>query len=62
MAKSREHKSAEIAGKLPPQNLEAEMSLLGAVLIDEDVLTNVSDKIRPDDFYDKRHALIYTSR
>lgn len=48
-----------IAGKLPPQNLEAEVSLLGAVLIDEDVLTRVTDKISDDDFYDPRHHLIF---
>jgi replicative DNA helicase len=46
-------------GKLPPQNLDAEISLLGAALIDENVLTRVSDKLAADDFYDKRHELIY---
>jgi len=45
--------------KVPPQNLDAEMSLLGAVLIDEEVMADVSDKLNPKDFYDKRHALIY---
>jgi replicative DNA helicase len=48
-------------GKLPPQNLDAETSLLGAILIDEDVLTRVSDKIIADDFYDRRHQLIYAA-
>jgi replicative DNA helicase len=50
-----------MAGKLQPQNLEAEVSLLGAVLIDEDVLTRVTDKINPDDFYDPRHQLIFAA-
>jgi replicative DNA helicase len=45
--------------KLQPQNLDAEKSLLGAVLIDEDVLTRVSDKLVADDFYDHRHVLIF---
>lgn len=49
------------AGKLPPQNLDAEVSLLGAALIDEDVLTRVSDKITAEDFYDKRHQLIFAA-
>lgn len=48
-------------GKLPPQNLDAEVSLLGAVLIDEDVLTRVTDKLAADDFYDHRHELIYAA-
>ncbi len=47
------------AGKVPPQNLDAEMSLLGAVLIDEEVLADVSEHVKPNDFYDKRHAITY---
>jgi replicative DNA helicase len=37
----REVKSA----KLPPQNIDAEMSLLGAVLIDEEVLADISEHV-----------------
>src|SRR5690554_4481743 len=44
---------------LPPQNVEAEASLLGAVLIDSDAIVKVADIIRPEDFYDERHARIY---
>jgi len=47
------------AGKVPPQNLDAEMSLLGAVLIDEEVLADVSEHVTAKDFYDKRHATVY---
>lgn len=47
------------AGKIPPQNLDAEMSLLGAVLIDEETLADVSEHVTAKDFYDKRHARIY---
>ena len=47
------------AGKVPPQNLDAEMSLLGAVLIDEEVLADVSQHVKSKDFYDKRHAIIF---
>lgn len=35
------------------------MSLLGAILIDEEVLADISDKLNAQDFYDKRHALIF---
>jgi len=45
--------------KIPPQNVDAEMSLLGAALIDEDTMTAVSDVVNPDDFYDKRHQEIF---
>ncbi len=47
------------AGKVPPQNLDAEMSLLGAVLIDEEVLADISEHVTTKDFYDKRHATIF---
>lgn len=47
------------AGKVPPQNLDAEKSLLGAVLIDEDVLADVAEFLHADDFYDKRHAIVF---
>src|SRR6266496_891319 len=52
-------KRPNIAAKIPPQNLDAEVSLLGAVLIDEEVLTRVSDALHMDDFYDKRHKAIF---
>jgi replicative DNA helicase len=48
------------SAKIPPQNLDAEVSLLGAVLIDEEVLTRVSDTLQADDFYDKRHRAIFS--
>jgi len=45
--------------KIPPQNVDAEMSLIGAVLINEDVLADVSEAVTARDFYDKRHMAIY---
>lgn len=47
------------AGKVPPQSIDAEMSLLGAVLIDEEVLADISEHVTAKDFYDKRHATIF---
>lgn len=47
------------AGKVPPQSLDAEMSLLGAVLIDDEVLADSSEHVTAKDFYDKRHGIIY---
>ncbi len=45
--------------KLPPQNLEAETSLLGALLIDKNAITKIADIIRPDDFYRDSNGMIY---
>ena len=52
-------KSEEIKGKIPPQNLDAEKSLLGAVLIDEEVLADAAEITHPSDSYDKNHGLIF---
>jgi replicative DNA helicase len=43
----------------PPQNTDAEASLLGAVLIDTDAIVKIADAITTQDFYDQRHARIY---
>lgn len=44
-----------------PQNLEAEASLLGAILIDSDAIVKIADTISDDDFYDERHHHIYAA-
>lgn len=48
-----------IAGKIPPQNIDAEKSLLGAVLIDEETLADISEHVTVKDFYEKRHSTIF---
>ena len=48
-------------GKVPPQNIEAEVSLLGSILIDDDVITAIADRIDSGDFYDRRHGTIYAA-
>ena len=45
--------------KIPPQNLEAEQSMLGALLIDKRAFDKVADIIRGEDFYKDAHRLIY---
>lgn len=48
-----------VEAKIPPQNLDAEMSLIGAVLIDEEVLADVTEYVGIRDFYDRRHSTIF---
>ncbi|MCK9173754.1 MAG: replicative DNA helicase [Desulforhopalus sp.] len=48
-------------GRIPPQNIEAEMAVLGSILIQEDLLHRVIDKLRAEDFFRKDHKLIYES-
>ena len=50
---------ANLPDKLPPQNLEAEKSVLGSVLIDKDSIEKVVDILKSDDFYSRQHQLIY---
>ncbi|MDY0360084.1 MAG: replicative DNA helicase [Desulforegulaceae bacterium] len=47
--------------KIPPQNYEAESSLLATILLDNDTLLDVADIVNPEDFYKNSHSLIYTS-
>lgn len=56
---SEQNNRSAAAAKIPPQNLDAEKSLLGAILIDEEVLADVSEAVKPRDFYDKNHEMIY---
>lgn len=45
--------------KSPPQNIEAEKSLLGCLLIDPDAILKVADFLLPRDFYKDQHNRIY---
>jgi replicative DNA helicase len=47
------------AKKQPPQNSEAEASLLGAILIDSDAIVKIADAITADDFFETKHQRIY---
>lgn len=44
---------------IPPQNTDAEASLLGALLIDSDAIVKVADMVSRDDFYDPKHQRVY---
>ncbi len=46
-------------GRIPPHNLEAERSLLGALLLDQDVLLKIGDALRAEDFYKDSHRILY---
>ncbi|MDQ1911158.1 replicative DNA helicase [Paenibacillus sp. GD4] len=45
--------------RIPPQNLEAEQAVLGAILLDGDALVTAMERINSDDFYRGAHQLIY---
>ncbi|MCL4400265.1 replicative DNA helicase [Patescibacteria group bacterium] len=47
--------------KLPPQDLESERSVLGALMLDKNAIINVADFLAPSDFYENKHQKIYES-
>src|SRR3990167_840762 len=48
--------------KLPPQNIEAEQSLLGALLIDKDAVVEVAEILKPHHFYKtEQHGNIFNA-
>lgn len=51
--------SIDILGRIPPQNIEAEQSILGSILLDKDIIPEVILVIKTDDFYKENHKEIY---
>ncbi|CAM4436567.1 MAG: replicative DNA helicase [Paenibacillus macerans] len=45
--------------RIPPQNLEAEQAVLGAILLQSEALITAMERVRTEDFYDKPHQLIF---
>ncbi len=45
--------------RLPPQNIEAEVSVLGSLLLDQDAFVKIADVISSADFYEAKHRIIY---
>lgn len=50
---------SESLGKLPPQALDLEESVLGALMLEKNALTAVVEYLRPEHFYSETHKLIY---
>ena len=45
--------------KIPPQDIEAEKSLLGSLMLDKEAITKVADILHDEDFYKRNHQYIY---
>ena len=46
-------------GRIPPQSIEAEQSVLGSMLVDKEVIPIVMEILKPEDFYRPDHREIY---
>jgi replicative DNA helicase len=60
---NRDSKISQISGlgKIPPQALDLEQAVLGAMLIEKDALITVSGILKPENFYHEKHEKIYKS-
>ena len=45
--------------RVPPQSIDAEMSVLGAMLIKKEAITQAQELLKADDFYREAHRLVY---
>lgn len=45
--------------RVPPQNIEAEQSVLGAMLLEREAIFRVMEFLKPEDFYRDSHRIIY---
>ena len=52
-------KSVDEYGHLQPQAPEIEEAVLGALMIEKDAYSIVSEILRPESFYEHRHQLLY---
>ena len=46
-------------GRKPPQALDIEEAVLGALMIEKDAYSVISEILRPESFYDHKHQLLY---
>ncbi len=51
----------EIAGRIPPHDIEAEKAVLSAILLDNDAIHAVVTEVREEDFYHPSHQILYRS-
>ena len=49
------------SARLPPQNLTAERSVLGCLLLENNAMDEVADVLRAEHFYSDIHQLLYTT-
>lgn len=52
---------AENSTRIPPNNIDAEKSVLGSILVSPDVMMDISDIVKADDFYRKDHEIIFSA-
>lgn len=50
---------SDMSDRIPPQNIDAEQSILGALMLSKDAMASVMGHIHAEDFYIQRHAVMF---
>lgn len=56
--KKKSNTDTMIVSRVPPQNIDAEKSVLGAMMLDKDAILTAEDLLTPADFYREANAII----
>ena len=51
----------ELIDKIPPQNIEAEIAVLGSMLLDKEAIPEAIEFLEPESFYKEAHTKIYST-
>ena len=57
--KKKSNTDTMIVSRVPPQNIDAEKSVLGAMMLDKDAILTAEDLLTPADFYREANAIIF---
>ena len=57
----RKKKNASVLDRLPPYNAQAEMSVLGSIILRPEACDDVAMILRAEDFYDSAHQILFAS-
>jgi replicative DNA helicase len=49
----------DLLKRVPPQSIDAEMAILGAILLDNESINQSFEILLPEDFYHERHRIIF---
>src|SRR4051812_42787944 len=47
--------------RIPPQNTEAEASVIGSVMLDHDAIVKIADILNAEDFYSEKNKIIFSA-
>ncbi|HIE15727.1 MAG TPA: replicative DNA helicase [Bacteroidales bacterium] len=65
MAEKKKHLSSvnlvQIPDKMPPQAIEIEQAVLGAILLNKDAMLEANQHLKPESFYSEKHQIIFSA-